>query len=251
MPPAAAKMSTVSPSSLDQPYDFPSEVQYDDSGGFDLSLPSLDSATYAGVYPPLAGQGAFSVSIATPASQPSLSLMTGGLPLLRINGLPVQLELAGSGQQPLAATVALDLQLEPVFLKCDDCVIGREASFLDLLRNLLCIARLGLIQISGNPATALECVLHLYAIALRPSGETALRQASVTAPGTFPQPVALAQLESLLKQVLPQALVQLAPVPILFDFFHVIPDGVRLTSIQQVNAHSGWFTLMLPLGIPS
>lgn len=221
-----------------------------EAGGFNLNLDGLDAAQFAGVYPPLAGQSPFSVTVAKPSAPPILDLKTGGYPLLQISGLPVELVLDSPNQRPLRATVNLDLQLEPIFLKCDDCVLGQEASILQLVRNLACLARLGLIQIAKNPAAVIECILHIYAIALRPRGQIFERQVSIADPGTFPQPSAQGQLESLLRQVLPQVFALLVPVPILFDIFHLIPDSVRLPADQLVDANKGWFTMFLPLGVP-
>jgi integral membrane sensor domain MASE1 len=73
---------------------------------------------------------------------------------------------------------------------------------------------------------------------------------SIADPGTFPQPSAQGQLESLLRQVLPQVFALLVPVPILFDIFHLIPDSLRLPAEQLVDANKGWFTMFLPLGPP-
>jgi hypothetical protein len=95
-----------------------------ESGGFNLGLDGLDSATYVSVYPPLAAQGPFSVTIATPSSRPTLKL-DGSRASASSHCWPTP-PVGAQRLRPAAARckVDLDLELEPMFLKCDNCVLG-------------------------------------------------------------------------------------------------------------------------------
>jgi len=218
-----------------------------ETGGFNLSLPDLDSATYSAVYPPLAGQSTFSISMLGSPAAPAVDFSTNGLPVLRLGGVPIHLQLSGTGQQPLTVTADLAMDLVPSFLKCSDCVRGKEASFLELVRNIICLADLGLIRISADRVRVLDCILYLYAMTLQPNGAVAQQNLNISGTGTFPQPADANQLPNLLGQLLPALVGQMVPVPVLFDFFHLIPDTVRSSANQQVVAHDGWFTLLIPL----
>ena len=115
------------------------------------------------------------------------------------------------------------------------------------MRDILCLADLGLLQLSSDRARVLNCVLYLYAMTLQPTGQVAEQGVSVNSTGTFPAPTAAGQLPGLLGQLLPKLVSQIEPVPVLFDYFHLVPDTVRSSANQQVIAHDGWCTVLIPL----
>lgn len=217
------------------------------AGGFNLALAGLDSAAFAAVYPPLSGHGTFAMTMLGSPGTPSVDFGTGGLPGLRLPNTAISLELSGPGQQPLTLTASLDIELTPAFLQCSDCARGRGAAFLDLVRDILCLADLGLLQLSSDRTRVLNCVLYLYAMTLQPTGQVAEQGVSVNSTGTFPAPTAAGQLPGLLGQLLPKLVSQIEPVPVLFDYFHLVPDTVRSSANQQVIAHDGWCTVLIPL----
>lgn len=223
--------------------------------GFALAKPDFATAELATVYPPFgAGGQALTVRTATPTQAPHVDFTTGPRPLLVLQGLPVQLLVGNGGAAPLAARVDGTVGLRFRFLECPECVQGREATFLALLQNLICLAETGLIDIKGNPATLLQCLVHPHPVALAVDPPMAVSSVVVDDPGTFPPggfpagSTQETQLRALLEATLPFVLAQMIPVPVLFDLFHLVPQNIRTQpapdGLAMAVAERGWMALV-------
>ena len=223
--------------------------------GFALAKPDFAIAELIAVYPPFGGGGqTLTVRTATPAQAPRVDFTTAPRPLLLLQGLPVQLLVGNGGGTPLAARVDAAVGLQFRFLECPECMQGREPTFLALLQNLMCLAETGLIDIKGNPATLLQCLLHPHPVALAVDPPMTVSSIVVDDAGTFPPGGFPAgspqetQLRALLEATLPFVLAQMIPIPVLFDLFHLVPQNVRTQPAPDGPATAvaarGWMALV-------
>lgn len=75
-------------------------------------------------------------------------------PRLDVLQVPAEFQLDAGGTSPLRVQLSLQAGLTVEFLKSADCVKGREAEFLALIRNLTCLADMAS---SSSPAAPARC----------------------------------------------------------------------------------------------